>query len=223
MKRDTFHRRISNGLIGPGSDSFGNPDDEEIISDYPLQRYFSAILFPEKKYSASEEDEDEAIIQSETEEATILEPEVLSLGIGHIEPDEPKCEENISDYESKANQNRFNPNNFGVTFCVENDVVNVGVVFSGGFYYVPEKQSDIKIKISEVGYQSFMEDSLGFPFRDLLIYQDGFMSLSRELKGDKGGKNKRSGEYVIFDEFKKTDNFKDSSVKYYILKFRMSL
>ena len=43
--RDTFQERLLKGLIGSGSDSFGLPDEEEILSDYPLQRYFSAVIF----------------------------------------------------------------------------------------------------------------------------------------------------------------------------------
>ena len=39
--------RIKNGLIGPGSDIFHLNNKEELISDYPLQRYYSGILFPD--------------------------------------------------------------------------------------------------------------------------------------------------------------------------------
>lgn len=72
----------------------------------------------------------------------------------------------------------------------------------------------------EAGYQALIDGKLAFPFKDILVYENGFLSLSRELKGDKGGKNQRSGEYLLFDEFKKTDNFKDSSAKYYIEYFQ---
>ncbi len=75
MQRDIFQNRIYKGLIGPGSDSFGLPDEEEIISDYPLQRYLSAVIFPEKKFSTSEIEEDEASLIAETEEANALAPE----------------------------------------------------------------------------------------------------------------------------------------------------
>ena len=62
--RDTFQERLLKGLIGSGSDSFGLPDEEEILSDYPLQRYFSAVIFPEKKFSATESEEDELELQT---------------------------------------------------------------------------------------------------------------------------------------------------------------
>ncbi|GAA6768676.1 hypothetical protein AAFH68_46320 [Flavobacterium sp. CGRL1] len=44
-----FRDTIQKNLIGPGSDVFTINNEEEIISDYPLSRYFSGILFPEKK------------------------------------------------------------------------------------------------------------------------------------------------------------------------------
>lgn len=217
--RDTFQERLLKGLIGPGSDSFGLPDEEEIISDYPLQRYFTAVIFPEKKFSASESEEDEIELQKETEEANNLISEEAITEIKNDTDLEPEKEENTIE-ENKANQNHFYPNNIGLTFCIDPKVETIEVEFSGGFYYIPEKQSDIKIKIPEAGYQALIDEKLEFPFKDILIYENGYLSLSRELKGDKGGKNQRSGEYLQFDDFKKTDRYKDSSAKYYIEYFQ---
>ena len=111
MHRDIFQHRIYKGLIGPGSDSFGLPDEEEIISDYPLQRYFSAVLFPEKNFSATEEEDDATTLQSETEESNSLPMEKISVENGNDKPEEFKKGENTSEDESKVNQNHFNPNN----------------------------------------------------------------------------------------------------------------
>ena len=44
-----FRDTIQKNLIGPGSDVFSSNKEEEIISDYPLSRYFSGILFPERE------------------------------------------------------------------------------------------------------------------------------------------------------------------------------
>ena len=68
LARDKFYERIKRGLLGPGSDIFISQDDlqEEIISDYPLQRYYTGILFPEKDKVNSQSEEDEAVIESET-------------------------------------------------------------------------------------------------------------------------------------------------------------
>lgn len=128
--RDTFQERLLKGLIGPGSDSFGLPDEEEIISDYPLQRYFSAVIFPEKKFSASESEEDELELQKETEEANNLIPEEVITENEKDTAKEPEREENTIE-ENKVNQNHFYPNNIGLTFCIDPNVETVEVEFRG--------------------------------------------------------------------------------------------
>ena len=77
IARDIFQERIKKGLLGPGSDIFVNEKDksEEIISDYPLQRYYTGVLFPEqiKKDTAESEvanetetdDEDNSKVKNE--------------------------------------------------------------------------------------------------------------------------------------------------------------
>src|SRR5680860_697555 len=51
IARDLFQKRINKGMLGPGSDVFvREPDIEnEIIGNYPLQQYYTGILFPEKQ------------------------------------------------------------------------------------------------------------------------------------------------------------------------------
>ena len=44
-----FQETINEQLLGPGSDVFADKDPNcEIISDTPLRRYFTGILFPRK-------------------------------------------------------------------------------------------------------------------------------------------------------------------------------
>ena len=51
IARDIFQARIKKGLLGPGSDIFVSEKDisDEIIADYPLQRYYTGVLFPERE------------------------------------------------------------------------------------------------------------------------------------------------------------------------------
>ncbi|MDD5608917.1 MAG: hypothetical protein PHY57_10420, partial [Ignavibacterium sp.] len=218
MIRDTFQNRIRKGLIGPGSDIWGLPDKEEIISDYPLQRYFSGILFPEKKFAKSYSEEDDNQLQAETEEPNLFTPENIPLESESDEKVDNKIDNSEAEDESKISQNHFFPNNIGLTFCVTKSVNSIDVEFSGGFYYEP-KQADVKIQIPQAGFDAFIDEKLGFPFKDILVYENGYLFLSRELEGNKGGKQQRSGEYIIYDAFKRSDNFKDSSAKYYIQYF----
>lgn len=215
MVRDSFQNRIKKGLIGPGSDIWGLPDEEEIISDYPLQRYFSGILFPEKKVAKSHSEDDDNQMLAETEEPNLFTPENSPLEYESDEKNSNKIDNVESEDESKISQNHFYPNNIGLTFCVSKTIASIDAEFSGGFYYEP-KQAEIKIQIPEAGYYAFIDEKLGFPFKDILVYENGYLSLSRELEGNKGGKQPRSGEYIIYDQFKKSDNYKDSSAKHYI-------
>jgi len=48
-----FRDTIEKNLIGPGSDVFISDNENEIISDYPLSRYYSGILFPERDMEVS--------------------------------------------------------------------------------------------------------------------------------------------------------------------------
>lgn len=215
MARDLFHHRIQKGMVGPGSENWGLDNENEIISDYPLVRYFTGILFPEKENPQSESEEDERLAKSETEEPNTLTTDNEAEELATAENHKKLKEESDSETENKANQNYFNPNNIGLTFCLDRSVKTIDVILSGGFYYLP-KQEEIKIKIPQAGFDAITDSKLGFPFKDILLYDDGYLSLTRELRGDKGGKNIRSGDYLWFDDFKKSDSYKDSSAKYYI-------
>lgn len=218
--RDKFQDRIRKGMLGPGSDTWGLSDEEEIISDYPLQRYFTGILFPEKSLkdltqsgsdsaevqneTSDDEEADELIYEAENTEDTDIKAKVkTTTDIKEIE-------------ENKISQNNFFPTNIGLTVCVNNSAKKLDVEFSFGLYYEPSRK-EIKIKIDENGYKSFFDEIIPYqlPFKEILSYEDGFMFLERPLRGDRGGKKSRSEEFKQFDEFMKKENLKDSSAKDY--------
>src|SRR5258708_3323069 len=217
MARDLFYHRIQKGLIGPGSENWGMDTEEEIISDYPLVRYFSGVLFPEKEVVKSESDEDDLLAKSETEEPNVLVYNELEES-STIEAEANVKEDVESETDNKSYQNHFNPNNIGVTFCLDSTIEAIEISFSGGFYFSPN-QSEIKIKMPETGYAAFIENKLGVHFKNILQYEDVFNSLTKEVLGDKGEKNERSGDDLLLDGFKKTDNYKNIYAKYYIQYF----
>lgn len=217
IARDKFQERVQKGMLGPGSDTWGMPDEEEIISDYPLQRYFTGILFPEKSRILTQFELDNAEVQNETsddEEADELYYEEEKVD----EEAEVKGKPDIKEVEeSKISQNNFFPNNIGLTVCLDASIKKLKVEFSFGLYCEP-KQQEVRIKIDENGYKSFFDEKIPYqlPFKEILKYENGFMFLQRSLNGDRGGKKPRSGEYRQFDDFKKKENLNDCLAKDYL-------
>lgn len=206
--RDIIQNRILKGMIGPGSDTWGVDESEEIISDYPLQRYFSGIIFPDKTIcktidkKESADAESEALKEAkETNEENLEKPEEKDSKFSGIA--------NPNDDDLKISQNNFFPTNIGISVALRKDIKSIDVVFSFGLYYQP-KQSEIKIKINQAGYDSFFEEGISIPlaWREILKYEDGFMSLERDLKGEQSKPERENGEYGHFDRFKHYSNLK---------------
>lgn len=207
IARDIFQERIKKGLLGPGSDIFVDENDknEEIISDYPLQRYYTGVLFPEQIKKDNAEDEIGKETESDNEEDAQNE-----------ETEEPKSDsKNYSsknkgdskDDELKISQNTFFPSNIGLTFCVSNGIKELDIEFSFGLY--SQVTSDVKIKVSKRDFDEF-NNHPSFPFKKVISYEDGYMILKRKLQGN--SRAPRTEEFAQFDEFKKSDGFKDSTL-----------
>ena len=124
IARDIFQERIKKGLLGPGSDIFVSEKDinEEIIADYPLQRYYTGVLFPEREKVKTFDEKADAELNNETdvEENGVLESEAENLEISTNENGNyNKRKEPNEDDEIKVSQNTFFPSNIGLTFCVD--------------------------------------------------------------------------------------------------------
>ena len=207
--RQIFQNRIAKGMIGPGSDIWGLPDDEEIISDYPLPRYFSGVLFPNKSVCPTQDAQDEADGSSEgfadNGDTNEENPEIEEVEIeGKEKADKPTA--NKEDFNLSTNS--FFPTNIGITVAVEKNTKEIDVEFAFGLYHQP-KNEEVKIKIPKAGYDSFFEEGIPYPltFRSILKYsEDGYMYLERALKGEQKRPERAKGEYGQYDEFKRTQN-----------------
>lgn len=206
--REIIQSRILKGMIGPGSDTWGLEDKEEIISDYPLQRYFSGIVFPDKTICKTIDEKENADAESD---ASIESKETNEEDIEKQKEVETKLSgiANPNDDELKISQNNFFPTNIGLSVALQKDIKTIDVTFSFGLYYQP-KQSEIKIKINQAGYDSFFEEGIPIPlaWRDILKYEEGFMFLERDLKGEQSKPERENGEYGQFDKFKHFSNLK---------------
>ena len=162
--RDIFKERLRQALIGPGADLWElqsgtevaeklienavnkanesnlQIDEQEILSNYPLQVYYSSVLFPERK-------RDEKDSQGENDEQA-----VNILGDSNDEQndqeDSPK-ESAEEDEESGAlvigdkqdntakdttEANSYFPSNFGLTFCVPQETKTIQFFFTAVLY-----------------------------------------------------------------------------------------
>lgn len=217
IARDIFQERIKKGLLGPGSDIFVDKKDknEEIISDYPLQRYYTGVLFPEQVRVQTQSKKDDNELNNETDSD---ETDTQSERVVENEPDtenySSKNKGESKDDELKVSQNTFFPSNIGLTFCIDNAVKAIDVEFNFGLYSQVTK--DVKIKISKRDFDEFINHP-SFPFKEIISYKDGYMILKPKLKGKKlrgSSKSPRTEDYAVLDEFKKSDSYKDSSLKY---------
>lgn len=196
--RVKYLNRIYNGMIGPGSDIWGIPDEEELISDYPLIRYFSGIIFPEKL----EESPDDGLVDIDDNNEANLETE-LPNSDSDPENFKTSVRDKDVDTEAKLSSNIFHPNSMGLTVALDKEATHCDVEVCFGLYYEP-KNEEIRIKISKEGFESFFADDIKSPleFSAKLKYENGFMSLTKPLEGKKTSPDRKHGEYGQFDRFK---------------------
>jgi len=214
IARDVFQARIKKGLLGPGSDIFASEKDisDEIIADYPLQRYYTGVLFPERERVKTLDEKADSELNNETEsdENAVFETENENSENYPIENSNAnKNKETNEDDELKISQNTFFPSNIGLTFCIANNIKEFDVEFCFGLY--SQIKTDIKIKISKEVFNEFINHPT-FPFKSIITYDEGYMVLERKLKGK--SRQPRTEEFTRYDEFKKTGEFKDSPLKY---------
>jgi len=196
MLRDIFQARLEKGLLGTGSDSWGIEDNEEVISDTPLSRYYTGILFPEMVVSFDDEPNTmNNNLDEEEQENNDNERGEKAEAINRTD--------DVADKEEDLKAiNRFYPNTMGLTFCVPESIKTIEVEFSFGLYHQATRK-ELKIKVDNDFYETLLNDN-DFPLKRLLHCENGFLSLLKDLDGNKGGRSKeRSGDYKAFDEYKK--------------------
>lgn len=194
---EIFQETIQEQLLGPGSDIYSDDDTFEIISDYPLKRYYTGILFPERSLCSQGEADTESFDSDSEDEAEYTDTENINETSGATK--EFKDTQKDSKEEITLS-NHFFPSNMGISFCVDGGVDSIQVDFSFAIYGQP-KQTEVSIKITRTIYQVLIHDKYNFPFEDIINYVEidehyGLLSLKRELKGKKKG---RTEDYASFD------------------------
>ncbi len=209
--RDIFKERLRQALIGPGADLWElqngaevakklidnavnqanstdlQIDEQEILSNYPLQVYYSAVLFPERKrdendtqggndeqaVSNLEDGNDEQNEQEDSPKESAGKDEEL----GELASDNKQ--ENTTKDTTEANS--YFPSNFGLTFCVPQETKTILVVFMAGLYEnIESKWLERKVSITKHDFEA-LQNNPQFPFKDEIWYegdeQRGYMFL----------------------------------------------
>lgn len=200
---DIFQNTIIEQMLGPGSESdIYYPDIEsEIIANYPLVRYFTGVIFPEKSIASQGElDTDSFDSDSEVDIDDLDENDDIETNISDDLREDSKPETLLS--------NHFFPTNIGLTFCLDKEKQNVESEFSFSIYE-QVKSTDIKLKTSDQIYQVLTGDEYGFPFKNILNYEEsdsgvGRLSLKRNLDGKLVGYTEEFG--LLKDWYQSADD-----------------
>lgn len=183
-----FRDTINDNLIGPGSDVFISDSENEIISDYPLSRYYSGILFPERDVEEAKKD---SIGKNDDANAnTEIEDDNLHTNLQFADKDDNEFDEdidkskNVEPEKEYSEANQYFPTNFGLTFCVPKDAKTLTVKFNYA-KYIQIKPVDAVIEIKEEDYKWFSEHQFN-TISKYFKYENGLMSLNKD-EFDKGG------------------------------------
>jgi hypothetical protein len=188
-----FRDTIQDNLIGPGSDVFVSDSENEIISDYPLSRYYSGILFPER--DIEEPKKDSIGKNADTNANAEIEDDNLDVDLEFTDKSDNEFDEdvdkskNVEPEKEYSEANQYFPTNFGLTFCVPKDAKTLTVTFSYS-KYIQIEPTAAAIEISEEEFRKFSEN----PYNSVskyFNYENGLMSLNKE-EFDKGGLSVRN-------------------------------
>ncbi len=217
QNRAAFLNRLQVGLIGPGSETLWPDDQAEVLSDYPVRRYFGGILFP-KRTATHSTIGDQIELEGRIGE-NALEPEATDLDEPTPDKEEKAQSENkgvkgppsleaLDETEDlgRASANYYFPTNMGLSFCVSQSTESLPVIFRFGIY---EKQSktERKIALSEHEYNRLVQltQLTANPINDLITFTDNTISLTAE--GTKETSNGLRSRYKESEEILSSDGY----------------
>ncbi len=196
--RDIVIDRVRREIIGPGSDIFQCKDDfsNEIIEGKPLQRYFSAILFPKQLQPDASDNGELEMKDEDGEDITYFssdyaEPENKEKEI--FEEDEDETEK--TDTQPKYTANTFFPSHFGITFSVDKSCEKFKAIISFG-NYIKAKPEEIKIPYSGEGVNLLTEHGLN----GIVSFDEENKVLSQTKKIQRTKEGKLTEEYLSFQD-----------------------
>jgi hypothetical protein len=202
-QREFYIKHIDRYLIGPGANNniFGFDTKNELLNNYPLQAYYSGILFPEIEQANSEIDKNQTTDNSDFIEQDAEEQDK------NTEKDTGQ-KENVNNKgeteRSYSEVNSYFPSNNGLTFCVGTETKTINVVFSAGRYIdvFNKDKKQIKIKINKNEFEQLKDTSndYSFEFAENIDYEpisnkEGWLFISKEISENVGTTKHKISNY----------------------------
>lgn len=165
--RKLIYENVKKELLGPGSEDIGKDIEYELITDEPIARYSTGILFPQKCENVQEDNS-----SIDMENSTRVDDEELTnkeetKKISHKRNNYNNSLDSIEDQidEKIAMANEFKPSSMGITFFARGKIDNLCIRLKGAKY----RKSTLKdCCIKYEGEDFFLENEL-----ENYLYRDG--------------------------------------------------
>jgi hypothetical protein len=141
--RDAVIDRVKRELIGPGSDIFLPIDgdiNQEVIAEWPLQRYFSGILFPRESKKPEDKVDGETAESSNNDSGDTndklddFEDSASTTDANDTEQVSPKSVTEVGESPEIIRNNTFFPSQIGFSFCLAKGEMVFDIVVNFGLY-----------------------------------------------------------------------------------------
>jgi hypothetical protein len=211
--RDYFADRVAQSLLGPGSDTFAGPAATEVLDDYPLQRYYTGILFPERQQAepavrgtADAAGQQEEMFERTDDEQQAADQDPTDTGLARPAPSAPEPETERDEY---AAANHYFPTNAGLTLCVAPTTATVQVIVRGACYE-PAPLGAARVNLTLDGW-ALLQKHVPQGLIDKLAYDEATRQLYFAQKPSGRSSGPRSGDFAALSRLLQLDEVKTST------------
>ncbi|UOQ76541.1 hypothetical protein MUN84_18685 [Hymenobacter sp. 5516J-16] len=142
--REFFTSRLHQSLLGPGSDMYLGPAATEVLDDFPLQRYYTGILFPDREAEVTPGEEAERLTRNEaaddlphdaSADAVFGTENHAEAGFAPgVAPAAASAGEAAESRDEYAAANHYFPSSLGLTCCVPAEAPVLLITVRGASY-----------------------------------------------------------------------------------------